>query len=69
MQRLRNQTRVLMTTSVTLLGRAEASLTEHTKMVDAIANQEADLAEKFTREHIRNVKRAVLDSFEKLPEV
>jgi len=68
MQRLRNQTRVLMTTSVTLLGRAKASLAEHTKIVDAIVNQEADLAEKFAREHIRNVKKAVLGSLEKPPE-
>ncbi len=69
MQLLRNQTRVLMTTSVTLLGRAEASLSEHTKIVDAIASQEADLAERLTREHIRNVKRAVLGTFKKPSEV
>lgn len=62
MQRLRDQTRILMTTSVTLTGRAEASLAEHTKIVDAIARRDADLAEQLSREHIRNVKKAVLSS-------
>lgn len=62
MQRVRNQARILMTTSVGLPGRAEASLAEHRKMVDTIASQDVDLAEKFAREHIRNVKKAVLDS-------
>lgn len=65
MQRLRNQTRVLMTTSVTLPGRAEASLAEHRKIVDAVTSQDTDLAERFAREHIRNVRKAVLDSLKK----
>lgn len=65
MQRLRNQTRVLMTTSVTLPGRAEASLAEHRKIVDAVASQDTDFAEKFAREHIRNVRKGVLGSLKK----
>lgn len=68
MQRLRDQTRILMTTSVTLTGRAEASLAEHTKILDAIARRDADLADQLSREHIRNVKKAVLSSLKGAPQ-
>lgn len=62
MQLLRNQTRILMSTSVILPGRIEASLEEHKKIINAIVSQEPDLAEQFAREHIKNVKKAVLSS-------
>lgn len=65
MQLLRNQTRILMSTSVVLSGRVEASLKEHKKIMDAIVSHKPDLAEQFAREHIRNVKRAVLNSLKK----
>jgi len=65
MQLLRNQTRILMSTSVVLPGRVEASLKEHKKIMDAIVSHKSDLAEQFAREHIRNVKRAVLKSLKK----
>ncbi len=65
MQLLRNQTRILMSTSVVLSGRVEASSKEHKKIMDAIVSHKPDLAEQFAREHIRNVKRAVLNSLKK----
>ncbi len=65
MQLLRNQTRILMSTSVVLSGRVEASLKEHKKIMEAIVSHKPDLAEQFAREHIRNVKRAVLNSLKK----
>ena len=65
MQLLRNQTRILMSTSVVLPGRVEASLKEHKKIMDAIVSHKPDLAEEFARKHIRNVKRAVLSSLKK----
>lgn len=65
MQPLRNQTRILMSTSVILPGRVEASLEEHKKIMEAIVSHKSGLAEQFTREHIRNVKKAVLNSLKK----
>lgn len=60
MQLLRAQTRVLMSSSVMLPGRARASLQEHKRIIDAIASRKPSLAEKFAREHIREVQEAVL---------
>ncbi len=65
MQLFRNQTRILMSTSVVLPGRVKASLGEHKKIMKAIVSHKPDLAEQFAREHIRNVKKAVLDSLKK----
>jgi len=65
MQLLRNQTRILMSTSVVLPGRVEASLREHKKVVNAIVSHKPNLAEQFAREHIKNVKKAVLASLRK----
>jgi len=65
MQLLRNQTRILMSTSVVLPERVEASLKEHKKIMDAIVSHKPDLAEEFARKHIRNVKRTVLNSLKK----
>lgn len=62
---LRAQSRLLMSTSVNLPGRAKASLSEHKKIVQVVVDREGELAEKYAREHIRNVKKAVLQSFEK----
>jgi len=62
MQLLRNQTRILMSSSVVLPGRVEASLKEHKKIMNAVVSHEPDLAEQFAREHIKNVKKAVLSS-------
>lgn len=63
MQLLRNQTRILMSTSVVLPGRVRASLMEHKRIMDAVIARKPDLAEQFVREHIKNVKKAVLSSF------
>lgn len=65
MQPLRNQTRILMSTSVILPGRVETSLKEHKKIMNAVIARKPDLAEQFTREHIRNVRKAVLNSLKK----
>jgi len=62
MQLLRNQTRVLMSTSVVLQGRIEASLKEHKKIINAVITCNPDLAERFARKHVENVKMAVLNS-------
>jgi DNA-binding GntR family transcriptional regulator len=62
---LRAQSRLLMSTSVNLPGRAKASLSEHKKIVQVVVNREGKLAEQYAREHIRNVKKAVLQSSEK----
>lgn len=61
---LRAQSRLLMTTSVNLPGRAEASLSEHKSIIQAVVSHNDDLAEKYAREHIRNVKNAVLNHLE-----
>lgn len=65
MQLLRNQTKILMSTSVVLPERVEASLEEHKKIMKAIVSHKPDLAEEFARKHIRNVKRAVFNSLKK----
>jgi len=62
MQLLQNQTRILMSTSVVLPGRVEASLKEHKKITDAVMSHKSNLAEQFAREHIKNVRKAVLVS-------
>jgi len=54
-----------MSTSVNLPGRAKDSLSEHKKIVQVVVGREGELAERYAREHIRNVKKAVLQSFEK----
>ena len=63
MQLFRNQTRILMSTSVILPGRVKASLEEHKKIVNAVITHNPSLAEQFAREHVKNVKMAALNSF------
>ena len=58
---LRAQSRLLMATSVNFPGRAKASLFEHKKIIEAVVGHKEDLAEKYAREHIRNVKKVVLN--------
>lgn len=66
MQSLRYQIRILMTTSITLLGRGmKESLSEHKKIVETIVNQNSDLAEKMAKEHVRKTKEVVLDWFDR----
>jgi len=66
MQHFHYQTRVLMSTSMTLPGRgAKISLSEHKKIVEAIIDQNPELAEKMAKEHIRNTREAVLDWFDR----
>jgi len=66
MQHLHYQTRLLMSTSMTLPGRgAKISLSEHKKIVEAIIDQNPELAEKMAKEHIRNTRKAVLDWFDR----
>ena len=66
MQLLRNQTRILMSTSVKLPGRVKVSLGDHKKIVEAVVRQDAKLAEKLAREHVRKTKEAILDWLEEL---
>lgn len=66
MQLLRNQTRILMSTSVKLPGRVKVSLDDHKKIVEAVVRQDAKLAEKLAREHVRKTKEAILDWLEEL---
>jgi len=66
MQSLRYQIRILMATSITLLGRGmKESLSEHKKIVETIINQNSDLAEKMAKEHVRKTKEVVLDWFDR----
>jgi len=66
MQRLRNQTRILLSTSITLPGRGiRVSLNEHKKIVKEIVNRNPDLAEKMAKEHIKKTRKAVLDWFDR----
>lgn len=62
LQSLRNQIKILMSTSVILPGRAANSLAEHERIMDAIVKGDADLAERFAREHVKKVKEAVLEN-------
>jgi len=66
MRQLRDQARILMSTSMTLPGRgAKISLSEHKKIVEAIVNQNPDLAKEMAKEHIRKTRKAVLDWFDR----
>lgn len=66
MQQLRYQTNILMSTSVALPGRGvKVSLSEHKKVVEAIVNQNPELAEKMAEEHVIKTKKAVMDWFDR----
>lgn len=66
MQRLHYQIRILMSTSITLLGRGvRVSLNEHKKIVKEIVNRNPDLAEKMAKEHIKKTKKSILDWFDR----
>jgi len=65
-QYLRYQVKVLMTTSITLPGRGvKVSLSEHKKIVEAIINQNPNLAERMAKKHVRKTRKAVLDWFDR----
>lgn len=66
MQYLRYQVKVLMTTSITLPGRGvKVSLSEHKKIVEAIINQNPNLAGRMAKKHVRKTSKAVLDWFDR----
>lgn len=66
MRQLRYQTNILMATSVTLPGRGvKVSLSEHKKVVEAIVNQNPELAEKMAEQHVIRTKEAVMDWFDR----
>lgn len=59
------QARILLRTSLMLPSRGpKVSLAEHRKVVEAIIEKNASLAEKKAKEHVRNTKEAVLRWFE-----
>lgn len=61
---LRAQSRLLMSTSVSLPGRVKASLSEHKKIVQAVIDRNKRLAGLYARRHINNVKKVVLQSLQ-----
>lgn len=66
MRQLRYQANILMATSVTLPGRGvRVSLSEHKKVVEAIVNQNPELAEKMAEKHVIKTRKAVIDWFDR----
>jgi DNA-binding GntR family transcriptional regulator len=49
-------------------GRAEQSMEEHVKIMEAIINQESDMAEYLTKIHIENSKKAYVEAVKKSEE-
>lgn len=60
LENIRSQIRLLMTSSVTVEGRAYHSLIEHKNIVSALEKKDPDLAERYMRIHVRNTKDIVL---------
>ncbi|MFN3699082.1 MAG: GntR family transcriptional regulator [Dictyoglomus sp.] len=63
LENIRSVIRLLMSSSVNLPGRAQASLLEHKKILFALEKKDPDLAETYMREHISNVKKVVLENY------
>jgi DNA-binding GntR family transcriptional regulator len=55
-------------TTYSATGRADTALSEHAALVDAIANHDADKAERIAREHIREAERLRLMMLTKRPQ-
>lgn len=59
LQDIRYQSRLLMTRSIKIPGRAKNSILEHKKILEAIKQGKPDLAETRAREHVINVRKAL----------
>lgn len=66
LESIEGEIRILMTTSVVLPGRMKKSLEEHEKILSALEKRDPELAEFYTREHIKAVRKAVLEIWEKV---
>lgn len=60
MNGLFDQIKLMQLKSVTLSGPGDRPLREHRAIIESLERHDPDLAEKLTREHIRNVKSDVL---------
>lgn len=62
LQNLQDQIRIVFATSITIPGRREKAIAEHRRILAAIERGDAAGAERAARDHIRNVREAVLAS-------
>jgi DNA-binding GntR family transcriptional regulator len=62
MHNIYDQIQMLRSRVVTLPGKAKKSMSDHQKVIDALEKRDPDLAEKHMREHIKDVKSAVLST-------
>lgn len=60
LQNLQDQIRIVFATSITIPGRREKAIAEHRRILAAIQKGDPDAAEQAAREHIRNIREAVL---------
>lgn len=65
-QNLKNQMCKYNTKTILVPGRDEQSFSEHSAIVDAIKNRDADLAEKLMQIHLGNVKSTFIKNFDLL---
>lgn len=63
LENIRSQIRLLMTSSVNIPGRADASLKEHKNIIKALEERNPDLAEEYMRIHIRNTREVALKNY------
>ncbi len=64
LQNLQDQIRIVFATSIIIPGRREKAIREHREILSAIEKEDPEAAEGAAREHIRNVREAVLASLE-----
>lgn len=60
LQNLQDQIRIVFATSIAIPGRREKAIAEHRRILAAIQKGDPDAAEQAAREHIRNIREAVL---------
>lgn len=59
LENLRDQTRLLMSTSITLAGRLQRSIDEHRQIYEALRRRDGAAAEEAARAHMRAARQAV----------
>lgn len=67
LQNLQDQIRIVFATSITIPGRREKAMAEHRGILAGVEKGDPEGAERAAREHIRNVREAVLASLEPAP--
>ena len=63
LRNLQDQVRIVFATSITIPGRREKAVGEHREILAAVEKRDPEAAERAARQHIRNVRKAVLATF------